>query len=112
MTERERLAKKNRGEGEEKREARSGRRPSARRGSSWPTRASGAEIARGEGDAESTRIYAESYGADPEFYSFVRSLEAYRKSIDGRTTLVLSPDTEFFQYLQDPDGEKPAPRRR
>ena len=37
---------------------------------------------------------------DPEFYAFVRSLEAYRKAIGERTTLVLSPDSEFFQFLQ------------
>jgi membrane protease subunit HflC len=59
-----------------------------------------AEITRGAGDAEATRIYAEAYGVDPDFYAFVRSLQAYRKTIDGRTTLVLSPDAEFFKYLE------------
>lgn len=62
-----------------------------------------AEILRGEGDAESARIYAEAYGRDPEFYSFQRSLEAYRKAIGAGTTLVLPPDHEFFQFLE-PDG--------
>ena len=55
---------------------------------------------RGEGDASAARIYADAYGADPEFYAFVRSLEAYRNTIDGKTTLVLSPDKEFFRYLE------------
>ncbi|MEM7412979.1 MAG: protease modulator HflC [Myxococcota bacterium] len=110
-TERERLARKNRAEGDER--ARRIRAEADREARVIVANARrDAEIARGEGDAESTRIYAESYGEDPEFYSFLRSLEAYRKSIDSRTTLVLSPDTEFFQYLQDPEGPKPAPRRR
>jgi membrane protease subunit HflC len=58
-----------------------------------------AEITRGEGDAEAARIYGEAYGADPEFYAFVRSLEAYRATLKSRTTLVLPPEHEFFRYL-------------
>ena len=61
---------------------------------------------RGEGDAEAAHTYADVYGADPEFYSFVRSLEAYRKSLDPATTLVLSPKSSFLKYLFDP--AKPA----
>ncbi len=57
---------------------------------------------RGEGDAEAARTYAEVYGEDPEFFSFVRSLEAYRKSLDPGTTLVLSPRSSFLKYLFDP----------
>jgi membrane protease subunit HflC len=56
---------------------------------------------RGEGDAEAARIYADSYGEDPEFYSFVRSLEAYRNSLDEQTTLILSPSSPFLKYLFD-----------
>ncbi len=59
-----------------------------------------AEITRGEGDAESTRIYGEAYSTAPDFYAFVRSLEAYRKTIDENTTLVLSPKAEFFQFFE------------
>ena len=67
--------------------------------------------ARGTGDAEATRIYAEAYGRDPEFYAFQRSLEAYRKSIGAGTTLVLSPDTEFFRFLRGSSlGDGAAPR--
>jgi membrane protease subunit HflC len=62
------------------------------------------EILRGEGDAESARIYAEAYNRDPEFYAFVRSLEAYRKSLGDRTTVVLPPDHEFFRFLNPQDG--------
>ncbi len=65
---------------------------------------------RGEGDAEAARTYADVYGADPEFYTFVRSLEAYRKSLDGETMLVLSRGSSFLKYLFDPrapTAEKP-----
>ena len=57
------------------------------------------EILRGEGDATAARIYADAYDRDPEFYAFVRSLEAYRKTIGAGTTLVLPPDHPFFQFL-------------
>jgi membrane protease subunit HflC len=70
-----------------------------------------AEVARGEGDAESAHVYAAAYGKDPEFYAFLRSLEAYRATLKGRTTLVLRPDHEFFRFL-DPSGStrgSPAP---
>jgi membrane protease subunit HflC len=56
---------------------------------------------RGEGDAKAAAIFAGAYGRDPEFYAFHRSLEAYRGALaDGQTTLVLDPDSEFFQYFQ------------
>ena len=57
------------------------------------------ETMRGEGDAGAARIYADSYNEDPEFYAFVRSLEAYRATLKGRTTMVLAPDHEFFRFL-------------
>ena len=67
-----------------------------------------AEITRGEADAERSRVYAEAYGADPSFFEFFRSLSAYEKSLKGQnSTLVLSPDSEFFNYLNAPGG-KPA----
>lgn len=58
-----------------------------------------AEETRGEGDAMSARIYAEAYGQDPEFYAFVRTLEAYRAGLNENTTMVLSPDHELFRFL-------------
>ncbi len=55
---------------------------------------------RGEGDAKAAAIFAAAYGRDPEFYAFHRSLEAYRGALaDGRTTLILEPDSEFFRYF-------------
>lgn len=60
------------------------------------------QILRGEGDAEATRIYAEAFTQDREFYTFVRSLEAYRKSLAQDTTLVLSTNSELFKYIVNP----------
>ena len=59
-----------------------------------------AQARRGEGDARAAEIYAAAYGQDAEFYAFYRSLEAYRAALaDGRTTLVLDPDSEFLRYF-------------
>ena len=57
------------------------------------------ERARGEGDAGAARIYADAYNGDPEFYAFVRSLEAYRATLGQKTTMVLPPDHAFFRFL-------------
>jgi membrane protease subunit HflC len=62
-----------------------------------------AEI-RGKADAEATKIYGEAYGADPEFYAFLRTLETYH-ALGGNTTLVLGADADFFRYLES--TEKP-----
>ena len=60
-----------------------------------------ANVLRSQGDTESSRIYNEAYGRDPKFYDFYRSLEAYRKTMaDGNTSMVLSPDSEFFQHFK------------
>jgi membrane protease subunit HflC len=112
--ERQRLAKRNRAEGEEK--ARRIRAEAGREAVVIVAHARrDAEIARGVGDAQATRIYAEAYNQDPEFYDFRRSLEAYRKTIGANTTLVLSPRAEFFRFLEriEPlaDGAPPAPPR-
>ena len=59
-----------------------------------------AQARRGEGDGRAAEIYAGAYGQDAEFYAFYRSLEAYRGALaDGRTTLVLDPDSEFLRYF-------------
>ena len=64
-----------------------------------------AERTRGEGDARAAEIYAIAYNRDPEFYSFYRSMSAYRESIGGQQdVLVLSPDSEFFRFLQHEMG--------
>ena len=60
-----------------------------------------AEEIRGDGDAQAAAIYAESFGQDNEFYSFWRSLQAYRESFASKNDLlVLDPDSEFFRYMQ------------
>ena len=60
-----------------------------------------AEIARGEADAERNNIFANAFGADQEFFQFYRSLTAYERSLQGNNSmLVLSPDSEFFDYLK------------
>jgi modulator of FtsH protease HflC len=58
------------------------------------------EIIRGEGDAESNRVFAEAFEKDPEFFAFYRSMQAYQKALANKdTTLVLSPDSQFFKYF-------------
>ena len=62
-----------------------------------------AQVKRGEGDAEATRIYAEAYSADAEFFSFYRSLEAYKNTFKNKDAMmVIEPDSEFFKYLKNP----------
>ena len=64
-----------------------------------------AQQVRGEGDSNAIRIYAESFGRDQEFFSFYRSMEAYRKSIgESGTSMILSPNSSFFRYFKDKDG--------
>jgi membrane protease subunit HflC len=58
------------------------------------------EELRGEGDAKAFRIYAEAYRQDPGFFEFTRSMEAYRKSLNTNTAMVLSPDSEFLKFLK------------
>lgn len=57
------------------------------------------QIIRGEGDAEATKIYAEAYSKDPKFYSFIRSMEAYKISFKTDTTILLSEDSDFLEFL-------------
>jgi len=65
-----------------------------------------AEIIRGEADAARNAIFAEAYGADQEFFEFYRSLNAYRGALTGNnTSMVMSPDSEFFNYLKNEDGK-------
>jgi membrane protease subunit HflC len=101
-TERERLAKRFRAEGDE--EARKIRSESDKEVAILTAEArKQSEIRRGEGDAKAVRIFAEAYGRDPEFYGFVRTLEAYRKSIHAGTTVILSPESDFLRLLMGMD---------
>jgi membrane protease subunit HflC len=67
-----------------------------------------AEIMRGEGDARASETYANAYNQDPEFYAFYRSMQAYRESIGrAQDVLVLSPNSDFFRFLQAQSGTTP-----
>jgi len=98
-TERQRQAKKFRAEGDE----------AARklRSTAEKTRqvllaeaARKAEITRGEADAKATKIYAEAHNRDPEFYAFIRTLQAYDAALTKNTSVVLTPDSEFLRLLR------------
>ncbi len=66
-----------------------------------------AQRIKGDGDAQAARIYAEAYGRNPEFYSFYRSLEAYRSSLRNKSdVMVLDPSSDFFKYLKSPGRGK------
>lgn len=64
-----------------------------------------AERTKGEGDAESARIYAAAYSKDPEFYAFTRSLRAYTETFRQSDVLLLQPDSDFFRYMKDAQGK-------
>ncbi len=69
------------------------------------------ERVRGEGDADRNRIYAEAYNQDPDFFAFYRSMQAYGTALKpGETRLLLSPDSEFFQYFKNEKGKTGAPQ--
>ena len=102
--EREREAKKYRSEGEEKAleiKADADKQKTILLADAYEQ----AEKLKGDGDAEAIKIYAEAFERDPEFYSFVRTLEAYEKSLGKGTTIVLPVDSEFFRYLSPPTKE-------
>ncbi len=100
-TERERLARELRSRGQELAE---GIRADADRQSTviLANAYRDSEVTRGEGDAEAARIYADAFNEDSEFYSFYRSLFAYKESFkNGSDVLLLKPDSEFFRYLKN-----------
>jgi membrane protease subunit HflC len=99
--ERERIAKQYRAEGQEESAkiiAETEREKTVILAEAYKT----AQTLKGEGEAESIRIYAESFNQDPEFYKFYRTLEAYRKTFKDKTTVLLSTDSEFLKYLSKP----------
>ena len=62
---------------------------------------------RGEGDAIAAKTYADAFSKSPEFYSFVRSLDAYRKSFNTKSdVMVIEPDSDFFRYMKDAKGKQ------
>jgi membrane protease subunit HflC len=61
---------------------------------------------RGEGEAQAAQIYAETYTKEPEFYRFLRSMDAYKKSFSSKQdVLVIEPDSDFFRYMKNPTGK-------
>jgi membrane protease subunit HflC len=60
-----------------------------------------AEEIKGKADAEATDIYADAYNRDPEFYSFLNTLNTYKNTIDDKTTVILTTDSEYLQYLKE-----------
>lgn len=70
-----------------------------------------ANVLRAQGDESAAKVYNEAYGRDPRFYDMYRSLEAYRKSFsDGETTMVLSPNSDFFRFFGQGPASTPARR--
>jgi membrane protease subunit HflC len=65
-----------------------------------------AQEIKGKADAEATKIYAGAYGLDSDFYSFVKTLDIYKETLDKESTLVLSTDSEFFKYMKGYMGER------
>lgn len=99
--ERQRIAKKYRSEGEEeavKIRATTDKEKTILLAESYRQ----AQKLKGEGDAKAIKIYADAFERDPEFYSFVGTLEAYKTALRKDTTLVLPSDSEFFEYLSSP----------
>jgi len=71
-----------------------------------------AQRVRGEGDAKAANIYASAFSQNPEFYSFYRSMEAYRSTFRGRNDLMLiEPNSDFLRYFRDSLGRQPATRK-
>ncbi|MFC1841323.1 protease modulator HflC, partial [Thermodesulfobacteriota bacterium] len=64
-----------------------------------------AEEIKGKADAEATLIYAKAFGRDPEFYSFLQTLDIYKESIGKDSSLILSTDSEFLKYFKGYEGK-------
>lgn len=71
-----------------------------------------AEEIIGRGDAEAARIYAEAYGADANFYSFLQTLETYKQTLGGNASLLLTTDSDFYRYLKDGISNDGAPQQQ
>ncbi len=72
-----------------------------------------AEETRGKADAEATRVYGDAYGADPEFYAFSRTLEAYKEGQNANSVVILTTESDYYRYLKAAGGARsPAQARR
>lgn len=103
ISERKRIAEKFRAEGQGSRAEIEGRREREYQRITSVAYRKAQEI-KGGADAEATKIYAEAYNRDPEFYSFLNTLENYRTTLKGNSTLIISTDSDFFKYLKSVSG--------
>jgi membrane protease subunit HflC len=99
ISERRRIAERSRSEGMGKSAEVRGQKERELKGIQSEAYRRAQEI-QGKADAEASRIYANAFGADPEFYQFLRTLEAYRLSVDSSTSMFLGTDSDFFRYLR------------
>jgi len=105
IAERKQIAEKFRSEGKgEARKIEGDREKEMKRITSGAYRT--AQEIKGKADAEATKIYAQAYGQDPDFYSFVNTLNIYKETLDKDSTLILSTDSEFFKYMKGYMGER------
>ncbi len=103
ISERQRIAEQYRSEGKgESSEIRGQKEKELQRITSEAYRI--AEEVKGTADAEATGIYAAAYGRDPEFYSFLRTLESYSQTLDEESALILTTDSDYFKYLKSMSG--------
>jgi membrane protease subunit HflC len=103
ISERQRIAERYRSEGQgQSAEIRGQKEKELQRITSEAYRV--AEELKGEADAEAAAIYSAAFGRDPEFYSFLRTLESYKVTLDDESTLILTTDGDYFQFLKDVGG--------
>jgi membrane protease subunit HflC len=103
ISERQRIAERYRSEGKgESAEIRGGKEKELQRITSEAYRI--AEEIRGDADAEATRIYAQAFGKDPAFYTFLRTLESYSETIGKESAVILTTDSEYFRLLKSMSG--------
>ena len=103
ISERKRAAEQFRSEGQGKKAEIEGQRAKELQQIQAEAYRSAQEI-KGKADAEAIKIYADAYNKDPEFYSFIKTLETYRKTINAHTTLMLTTNNDFYEYLNGAKG--------
>jgi modulator of FtsH protease HflC len=70
-----------------------------------------AQITMGEADGEATKIYADTFSKDKDFYAFWRRMEAYKQAFAAGGTMILSPDNDFFRFFNEPPGGAPGAKK-
>ncbi len=105
IAEREQIAEKYRSEGEGEARKIEGKRDKELKRITSEAYKAGEEI-KGKADAEATLIYAKAYSRDPDFYSFMKSLEVYKNTMEANTSLVLSTDSDFLKYFKEYKSKK------